>query len=135
MAYEVWPTAINAPDTGINVKETAPLVSGNEKAIGRHETARIKTRPVVKASATLLLDSTEFQTFLVFWRDTLDQGKQIFSADWIADAGYPYYVARITAIQATSNGVVPKIALSFDLIPDIRLDAATGLVPDVWPPL
>lgn len=134
MAYDVWPTSINDPDNPIQTDGKSPIVTGNEKSIGRFETDRIETRPVVKASATLLLDPTEFQTFLAFWRDTLNQGSKKFTAAWITIAGYPHYAAKITGFKSSSFGIVPIISLNFDLIPDIRLDPTLSF-PDVWPPL
>ena len=134
MAYATWPTALLNPDRPVQVTNTLPLVTGDPDKIGAFITERNETRPTVNATASLLLEAGEFQTFLSFWRDTIFNGRKIFEAPWIEIAGYPDYVARLINFTMGSNGVLPQVSLQLEFLPDIRLDV-TNTFPDVWPPL
>jgi hypothetical protein len=95
-------------------------------------TERNQTRNIFSASPVVPIEGSLFQTFLTFWRVTLNNGKAIFTAPWIADLGHPGYVARMPTFSVGMNGVEPVVTLTLELVPDVRLDP-TDTFPDPWP--
>ena len=134
MPYSVWPTVLNNPDRPIQIPDALPLVRGGPKEPGQYKADRIRTRPSVSVKASIILEADEYQTLAAFWRDTLFNGKKLFTAPWIALAGYEGYTARLLGYSSSSVGTTPKVNLNLQFIPDVRLDV-TDTFPEIWPPL
>lgn len=131
MAYEVWLSTIDAPTLPAGVAKTLPIVTGSVEAIGQIDSARNVTRPTVRVTAKLFIESSEIQNFISFWRTTLKRGRKLFTADWINDIGYEGYVGRLLNYTLQPEGGSFNADLQFDLLPDVRLNLSND--PDPWP--
>lgn len=129
MAYEVWP--FDAPNRPVSLNGGLPLVNGQPEQIGFVNSVRDETRPVVNVTGTLFLEADEIQSLITFWKTTLKRGKKKFTADWIADVGYSYYVGKLLSYRPTPNGCAGDVSLQLQLIPDVRLDGSNK--PEPWP--
>lgn len=132
MAYVAWPATLPAPETPVSYDRVLPIAQGQTAGIGVVSAERNRTRAIFSGSAILLLDPDTFQTFLTFWRDTINKGNDIVKADWVAYLGHPEYVVKLLDWSATPRGVLPAVRLLLEFIPDVKLDP-TDTFPDPWP--
>lgn len=127
MAYPVWPASLPDPEVPLNARRPLPLRADSSSALGRFTTARKMTRPIIQARAMLLLDAADYQTLADFWRDTLFNGKALFTAPWLALCGYPDYAVKLLEYKTGTRGILPSITLIFEFLP------VTVTPPDPWP--
>lgn len=132
--YPVWPASLPDPNAPIRYERKLPLVSGDRETLGFPASERVQTRDVFNASAVVLIPAADFQTFFTFWRDTLSNGKALFTAPWITTLGHPEYVARLLQYSMNTERSLPVVSMSLELVPDVALDP-TGTFPDQWPEL
>ena len=132
MTYPVWPSTLDNPDSPLTNERGLPLIQGDAGDLGLPTSARIQTRTTLNGSGSLIVPAALFQTFFLFWRDTLNNGKSLFTAPWLSIMGYPEYVLRMPTYQMTTIGVIPQIDMTLELVPDVNLDP-TDTFPDAWP--
>ena len=130
--YPVWPATLADPQSPINYERPLPLAAGSSDSMGKLTSERRQTRKLFKGGVTVNIEASLFQTFLTFWRDTLFQGKHVFTADWISDLGHPEYVGKIVNFDVTMKGVEPLVKMEMEFLPDVKLDP-TDTFPDPWP--
>src|SRR5574343_1435873 len=125
MALAAYPSNLPLPDIALNGEKIIPLQSSQMNAIGAYRTRRSKTRAYIRCSSNILLEQSDYQTFLTFYNTTLNGGVKYFTADWIDYIGIKGYVARIIDFKHGFKGVKPLVNIELEFCPNVQYDITT----------
>lgn len=133
MALPTWPVNLPDPEAPFDGEVSFPLVANDMGGLGRYETERVKTRAYVNGTLNLLcsIDSPyEVNTFLQFYKGTLNNGVKLFLADWVSTLGYDGHAVKILSYNIVARGVAPLVNMNIQLVPWLKETAGT---PNPWP--
>lgn len=130
MAFADYDANLPYPELQLNGKEILPLRKSDVSGIGKHDTNKMATRAIEEVSGNLLLEASQLQTFLSFFKTTLNRGNKYFNAPFIEYHGIKGYFAKIKSYKVNSNGASIVVNLDMTLIPFVE---TLGGIPSPFP--
>lgn len=128
MAIETWPEGLPVPQKSFNCQLRAGLVNDQEYIYPQ----RTRTYPERSSNFSLVLTQTEFETLQTFYQTTLHGGGELFTADWLEDAGFECHRLRfLKPFEASlQDEMMWNVKMNLEIIAGVPFDGAD---PAYWP--
>lgn len=127
MTIVTWPTTLPKPQKTFGYGLLCGLKSEQEEI----NPARTRTYPEKQAEFSFIVTDAQYLDLMYFYTSTLNGGGGLFTADWLATAGFTFHRARFAEPYKAVwiGGGRVSVTMTLEIIAGVPL---SGGKPDIW---
>lgn len=119
---EVWPTTLPIPEPTFDSELEAGLADTEEIL----NPIRTRTYPERSSKFHMVVSAAQFFLLRTFYKTTLCDGQELFTADWLIDIGFSFHRLRFIKAYRTTllEGLSWDVNMDLEIIAGVPFDGS-----------